>query len=129
MAARTHPTRGPICEIGTVEGIVRAFVGTGSAAQVRQCYEDWAAACLRHQTRRGLLVGRSNGDAFDHLAARDTIAAMTIAGIPAGFRLAVVSLDPHLIVIYDAVIVSAARHGIEARRFASETDAMTWLMQ
>jgi hypothetical protein len=61
------------------------------------------------QFRRGLLVGVSGGHAFVQLAARDTLAALAIAGIPADFRLALVALDAHLIAVYDAVVVAGAR--------------------
>jgi len=115
------------CELETVRGIARAAIHPGHAAQVRQCYEDWATACVLGQFRRGLLVGVSGGDAFVHLAARDALAALAIAGIPADFRLALVALDAHLIAVYDAVVVAGARHGIEARRLSDEAAALDWL--
>jgi hypothetical protein len=32
-----------------------------------------------------------------------------------------------LITIYDAVVVAARRHGIDARRFQDEAEAVRWL--
>jgi hypothetical protein len=52
---------------------------------------------------------------------------MSVAGVPAGFRLALVAQDARLIAIYDAVVVEATRRGIEARRFRSEEEAAAWL--
>ena len=117
----------PICEIGTAEGICRAFVGPAQASRVRQCYEDWACACVLGEFRKALLIGRSDSDAFTHLAARDAIASMVLAGIPADFRLAVVALSANLIAVYDAVIVEANRRGLQARRLLNEAEASKWL--
>jgi hypothetical protein len=52
---------------------------------------------------------------------------MAVAGIPAEFRLGVVARNVLLITIYDAVVVAARRHGIEARRFQEEEEAVRWL--
>lgn len=65
-----------------------------------------------------MLVARSAGDAFTHLAAGDSIGSMVPAGVPAGFRLAVVALDAHMVAVYDAAVMEARRQGLEARRFA-----------
>jgi len=125
--ARTATTARPVCEIGIVDDCVRADVGPGHAGEIQKCYEDWACACLDGKRKRALLVGTSQGDEFAHLAARDAIASMAIAGIPAGFRLAVVARNVLLIAIYDAVVVAARRHGIDARRFQDEEEAVRWL--
>ncbi len=125
--ARTASTARPVCEIGIVDDYVRADVGPGRAGEIQKCYEDWACACLGGQYRRALLVGTSRGDEFAHLAARDAIASMAIAGIPADFRLAVVAHSVLLITVYDAVVVAARRHGIDARRFQDEKEAVRWL--
>jgi hypothetical protein len=116
-----------VCEIGTVDGTARAFVGRGSAAEVQKCYADWALVCVLGQFERGLLVGAAGGDAFTHLAARDAIGSMVLAGVPPGFRLAVVALDPFMVTVYDAVVVEAGRRGLVARRFRDEEEALKWL--
>jgi len=125
--ARTASTVRPVCSIGIVDDCVRADVAPGHAGEIQKCYEDWACACLDGGHRRALLVGMSQGDEFAHLAARDAIASMAVAGIPSGFRLAVVARNVLLITIYDAVVVAARRHGIEARRFQDEEEAVRWL--
>lgn len=125
--ARTASTVRPFCEIAIVDDYVRADVGPARAGEIQKCYEDWACACLDGKYQRALLVGMSQGDEFAHLAARDAIASMALAGIPAGFRLAVVARNVLLIAIYDAVVVAARRHGIDARRFQDEPDAVKWL--
>ena len=125
--ARTASTVRPVCAIGIVDDYVRADVGPGHAGEIQKCYEDWACACLSGKYRRALLVGTSQGDEFAHLAARDAIASMAVAGIPAEFRLAVVARNVLLINVYDAVVVAARRHGIDARRFQEEKEALQWL--
>ncbi len=117
----------PICEIGTADGICRAVVGPAQASRIRQCYEDWACACVLGEFRKALLIGRSDSDAFTHLAARDAIASMVLAGVPGDFRLAVVALSANLIAVYDAVIVEANRRGLQSRRFLNEQEAVKWL--
>jgi hypothetical protein len=121
------PTRKRVCEIRDIEGYLCGRVGPGGAGEVQRCYEDWAIACLDRQCSAALLVGSSDGDAFPHLAARDAIASIALAGMPAGFRLGVVALNATLIAVYDAVVVEAQRRGIQARRFQSEDEAMAWL--
>ena len=125
--ASTASTAHPVCEIGIVGDYVRAAVGPGSAGEIQKCYQDWACACLLGEYRRALLVGTSRGDEFAHLAARDAIASMALAGIPPQFRLAVVARNALLIAVYDAVVVAARRHGIDARCFQDEEDAVKWL--
>ena len=125
--AHTESTARPVCEIRIVDDYVRADLGPGHAGELQKCYEDWACACLSGKYRRALLVGASQGDEFAHLAARDAIASMALAGNPAEFRLAVVARNVLLIAIYDAVVVAARRHGMDARRFQDEKEALQWL--
>jgi hypothetical protein len=125
--ASTASTARPVCEIGVVDGCAVARVGPGQASEIQKCYQDWACACASGHCRGALLVGASDGDAFPHLAARDAIASIALAGIPAGFRIAVVAGNAAMIVVYDAVVVAARRHGIDARRFRDEKDAVRWL--
>jgi hypothetical protein len=127
IMARTASTVRPVCEITVMDDHVRADVGPGHAGEIQKCYEDWACACLDGKCQRALLVGMSQGDEFAHLAARDAIASMAVAGMPAGFRLAVVARNVLLIAIYDAVVVAARRHGMDARRFQEEKEAVQWL--
>ena len=125
--AATASTARPVCELGVVDGFAAARVGPGQASEIQKCYQDWACACVAEGCRGALLVGASDGDAFPHLAARDAIASIALAGTPAGFRIAVVAGNAALIVVYDAVVVAARRHGIDARRFQDEKGALHWL--
>lgn len=117
----------PGCDIGQAQGYIRVAVGPGLATQVQECYRAFVNECLQRASTRALVVGTSRFDEFQHLALRDALRSMALAGLPAGFRLALVATTPNLIAIYDAVLIEGVRHGIEARRFPSEEAAVRWL--
>jgi hypothetical protein len=107
--------------------VVRASVGPGLASEVQERYRTIINECLQQQTTRALIIGRANVDAFNHLALRDALRAMSVAGMPPDFRIALVAETPDLIAVYDAAVVEAGRCGIEARRFKTVEEAERWL--
>lgn len=115
------------CDIRPADHHVRAFVGAGLAHEVQECYRSFVNECLQRQCKRALVIGESGADAFAHLAARDAIHSMVVAGVPPGFRLAFVAGDAGMIAVYDAAVVEARRNGMDARRFADEKAAEQWL--
>ncbi len=115
------------CDIAIEDRWLRANVGPGLADEVQECYRSVVNTCITHQCRCVLVVGTSGIDAFAHLAARDTLRSMTLAGLAKGFRLALVAETPDLIAIYDATVLEAQRVGIEARRFRTVEEAEQWL--
>jgi hypothetical protein len=116
------------CDIVRTEHHLRAHVGAGLANEVQECYRALATACLQGGCHRVLVLGHSTIDSFYHLALRDALRSIALAGVPDDFRLAVVALTPNLIAVYDAAVLEAQRLGLEARRFMSEQDAEGWLM-
>ena len=86
-----------------------------------------ANECVTGHCHRVLIVGNAKIDEFSHLALRDMLRSIALAGLPADFRLAVVAGTPNLIAVYDTAVVEAGRLGIEARRFMSEEEAARWL--
>jgi len=123
--ASLHRSEGCEIELGPV--YLRANVGPGLAPQIQGCYRTVANECLQRRCTRLLIKGISDGDAFNHLALRDALRSMSVAGLPAEFRLAVVAETPDLIAVYDAAVVEAGRCGIEARRLLNTADAESWL--
>jgi hypothetical protein len=115
------------CEIEHGEHYLRGVVGPGLAAEVQECYRTLANECLQRSCTRVLVIGRATWDAFSHLAGRDALRSMAVAGVVAGFRLALVAETADLIAVYDAAVVEATRCGLEARRFQSEAEAASWL--
>jgi hypothetical protein len=127
MDASTSILRSPGCSIDQGPAHICGTVGPGLADEVQECYRSFVNECLQRQSRRALIVGQARVDAFYHLALRDALRAMSVAGLPAGFRIALVAATPDLIAVYDAAVVEAGRCGIDARRFATTAEAERWL--
>ena len=102
-------------------------MGPGLAHEVQECYRTVAMQCLHGGCHRVLILGSSQSDPSAHIAGRDALRSLALAGMPEGFRLALVALTPDLVDIYDYAVLDAARLGIEARRFGSEAEAERWL--
>lgn len=115
------------CEIVRKAGWLRVSVGLALADEVQACYRNAAMECLRGHCDRVLVVGDAKFDPMAHLAGRDALRSLALAGVPASFRLALVALSANLVRIYEDAVVEAARLGLEARRFDSEADAESWL--
>jgi hypothetical protein len=121
--------RSSFCDIGEAEHFLRCAVGPGRPQEIQECYRALAAECLLRKGKPLLIVGASGGgDSFVHLAGRDSLRAIALAGVPPEFRLALVASDADMIAVYDAAVVEAARVGIVARRFHSEEQAAAWLL-
>jgi len=120
-----HQSHG--CEIVQHPGYLRAVVGPGLADEVQECYRALANACITRACNRVLVLGQATLDPFYHLAGRDTLRSLALAGVPADFRLALVAMSAGLIAVYDAAVVEAGRLNLEARRFINEDDAARWL--
>ena len=117
------------CEVVQANGYLRATVAGTRAHDVQECYRAIAEECLRRHCERVLILGNSMSDAFAHLAGRDVLRSMALAGVSARFRLALIAQTPDLIAIYDTAVVEARRLGIDARRFRNEKDAVKWLSE
>jgi hypothetical protein len=71
------------CDIGLAESYIRVAVGHGLATQVQECYRAFVNECLRRGCTRALVLGTSRIDEFQHLALRDALRSMALAGLPA----------------------------------------------
>jgi len=83
--------------------------------------------CLRGGCHRILVVGSASFDPSAHLAGRDALRSLALAGVPDDFRIAFVALTPNLVGVYDDTVMEADRLGLEARRFGAEAEAKRWL--
>lgn len=115
------------CVIEDAPQFLRCVVGPGLPREVQECYRTLAAECLRRQGKRVLVVGRGGGDPVLHLAGRDALKAIALAGVPPEFRLAVVAASPELAAVFDSAIDEAGRCGMQAQRFPAEEPAAAWL--
>jgi hypothetical protein len=127
MADPVRIHQGAGCEIFEHSGYLRASVGPGLADEVQECYRALAAICITRSCRRVLVIGYATHDPFYHLAGRDALRSMALAGVPVDFRLAFVAMHAGLIAVYDTAVVEAGRLNLEARRFITEQDAGRWL--
>ena len=127
MDVSTCIRRSAGCAIDQDPRHIRAKVGPGLADEVQECYRAFVNECLRGNCERALIVGRASVDAFHHLALRDALRSMSVAGVPPGFRIALVAETADLIAVYDAAVVEAGRCGIDARRFSTAAEAERWL--
>ena len=128
MASAASIRYDPGCEIDQEERYLRATVGPGLADEVQECYRALANTCVTRQCSRVLVIGIATIDPFYHLAGRDALRSLALAGVPADFRLALVAKSATLIAVYDAAVVEAGRLGLQARRFQTEEEAERWLL-
>lgn len=115
------------CEIARESGWLRVSVGPGLAAEIQECYRTAAMECLSGGCHRILIVGSASFDPSAHLAGRDALRSLALAGVPQGFRIAFVALSSNLVGIYDDAVLEADRLGLETRRFGAEAEAERWL--
>ena len=127
MATSTRILDTPGCEIELQAEHLRVAVGPALSDEVQECYHAFANECVTRTCNRVLIIGNAKTDAFSHLALRDVLRSMALAGVSADFRLALVADTANLIAVYDAAVVEAGRLGIDAKRFMTEQDAARWL--
>ena len=120
--------RSPCCDIGEAQQYLHCVIGPGQPHEIQECYRTLAAECLLRKGKSLLVIGAGGSDSFVHLAGRDSLRSLALAGVPPAFRLALVAATPDMIAIYDAAIVEAKRCGIAARRFRTEDEAAAWLL-
>ena len=94
--------------------------------ELSQLYRDFAVACVEKQVSRVLLRAR-HGTLEAHLALRDAMTVMLLAGIPSGFRIGFVADRPTAAEALAALGEDLRRLGIAAALFDSEEPALAWL--
>lgn len=117
----------PECVVHHAGEYVRAHVGSGTDAEVQECYRTVASVALEHKFTRVLIVGIGKGAAHAHLAARDIVIAMSVIGVPAGFKMAFVPTSTETLNGYRHAEIEAANRGLRAKVFDTEDDAVAWL--
>jgi hypothetical protein len=108
--------------------VFRGEVGPGDLRHVQEHYRGLAHQCISEGWQRALIVGHPGHDAWTHVVVKDVVYSMAIAGVPQGFRLALVSSSLELAQVYEAAVAYAGLRGIDARRCATEEEAMKWLL-
>src|SRR5258708_29892282 len=109
-----------------VDGYLVVEPGLSSAAELQSTYRAFAVLCIKNQITRALVKAIDSDPAGEH-ALRDAFTMMLLAGIPAGWKLALVADTP----------AGEARHrdaqrdltmaGGDPRPFATGQEAPSWL--
>jgi hypothetical protein len=115
------------CEVHGAGVFLRAQIRRAGVQEVQECYRNMAVECVRRGCTRVLVLASDSDDVYAHGALRDALCSLSVAGLPPGFRMALVPDSRELGRIYDAVIAEADKYGIEARQFAQEPAAVAWL--
>jgi hypothetical protein len=115
------------CEVHGAGVFLRAQIRRAHVHEVQECYRTMAVECIRRGCTRVVVVASESDDVHAHGALHDALCSLAVAGLPAGFRMALVTHSRNIRRIYDAVIAEAAKYGIEARQFADEPTAVAWL--
>lgn len=109
-------------------GCLFADCGNADLGEMAQVCRQLAAECLRRDVSRVLVL--ANGcDPEGNLALRNAFSTMLLAGIPAGFRLALVTDVPRVRALFADLERDLRILRVHARAFGNESEAVEWLHQ
>ena len=107
-------------------GCLFADCSHASLAEMAQTCREFAAQCLSRDANRVLVL--ANGcDPNAHLALRNAFTTMLLAGIPAGFRLALVTDVPRVRALFADLERDLLILRVSAKAFTDENEAVEWL--
>jgi hypothetical protein len=109
-----------------VDGYLVVEPGMSSAAELQSTYRAFAVLCIKNRITRAL-VKAIDSDPAGEYALRDAFTMMLLAGIPAGWKLALVADTPAVEARYRNAQRDLTMAGVEARLFANEQEALSWL--
>src|SRR5260221_2188787 len=99
-----------------VDGYLVVEPGLSSAAELQSTYRAFAVLCIKNRITRALVKAIDSDPAGEH-ALRDAFTMMLLAGIPAGWKLALVAGTPAVEARYPNAQRDLTLAGREARRF------------
>ena len=113
---------------GLVEapGYVRVEFGYVTVTEISALFRTLAVTCVERQVPRVLIVAGDDEPAGER-SLRDALTMMILAGIPDGFRLALVIKLPGTAQTYRNTQRDFNAAGITTRLFDNEDDALLWL--
>ena len=115
------------CKVEQRDGYVHAYVGSKYLDEIRECYAHIAALAAEHRYARLLIVGDDAFNPASHLAIRGLVIALSAAGVPAGFRLALVPRAEASVEGYRHAEFEGSQRGLAVKVFELEEDASGWL--
>ena len=107
-------------------GLLRVEFGYATVTEISELYRALAVACVQQQITRVLIVAGDDEPAGEH-ALRDALTMVVLAGIPDGFRLALVPALPRVAQTYGNTPRDFNAAGIKTRLFENEEEAVRWL--
>lgn len=87
----------------------------------------FALACIERKVN-SVLIDAADCNADGHYALRDALTTLILTGIPAGFRLALVTNVSRLQAFFGTLQRDLQWLQIQARCFADEAEALEWLL-
>ena len=107
-------------------GCLFADCGHADLAEMAQTCRELAAQCLNRDANRVLVLANGcNPEA--HLALRNVFTTMLLAGIPTGFRLALVTDVPRVRALFADLERDLLILRVSAKAFSDENEAVEWL--
>lgn len=97
-------------------------------SEVSELYRMLAVECVEKQIDR-VLVKAANCSPEGHLALRDALTVMILAGIPSGFRLAMVTDMARVQHLFLELQGDLRRLSIHLALFTDEANAVEWLLR
>lgn len=98
----------------------------GDVRDTAELYRAFAVECVTKKINR-VLVKAADCDRETHYALRDALTVMLLAGIPAGFRLAMVTGTAQVQSFFLELRRDLERLSIQLALFADEAHAVAWL--
>ena len=108
------------------QGFLVVEAASTNSAEVADIFRSFAVRCLEKQINRVLVKTGDSDPAAEH-ALRDALATILLAGIPAGFRMALVAATPQVRGSYRTAQRDLVLAGVDARLFDGEAEAVRWL--
>ncbi|HUQ73322.1 MAG TPA: hypothetical protein VM183_01250 [Burkholderiales bacterium] len=97
-------------------------------SELSQLYRDLAIECL-HGHVKCVLLDALDSDPANDRALRGALTTMLLAGVPSGFRLALVTNVPSLQRMFAFLVRDLEMLDIPAKLFADNAAAVEWLSQ
>lgn len=113
-------------DIQHAAGYLRVDCGNVDGPGMAVACRDLAVECLEREMKR-VLVRATSSDPEGHRALRNALTAMLLAGIPTGFRLALVADEPRVWALFADLERELLSLKVLARAFVRESDAVDWL--
>lgn len=116
----------PTAGLAQMAGHLRLEFGYVTVTAISELFRELAVTCIHRQATRVLIVAGDYEPAGER-SLRDALRMMALAGIPEGFRLALVTPRPSTAHTYRNTQRDFSGAGITTRLFDNEDDALHWL--